>query len=127
MRYGLRSLSQAHEQKRRRDSGQETEFAETRGLERTAKAFDDASRARLRDAHIAALPALLKAELEEHEADAFEDMLRWLNGDGARARLSEKQRAWVHARLDQLEIDWVDPAERNRSVPRGAEVPVPEV
>lgn len=79
-----------------------------------------------RDADLAVLRALLAADLRDdgQEREAFEEMNEFL-GANLRASLSTKQRAWARDRAEQLELEWEpqkDPAERNKDVPRGAEV-----
>lgn len=76
---------------------------------------------RTRELHL--LRGLLAVEaLAEAEREAFEGMLEWLAG-AERGHLSRKQREWVDAAAERHEVDdGADPAERNRNVPRGAEV-----
>ena len=64
---------------------------------------------------------LKKDELGENEREAFDDMLVKLDGAERRA-LSLAQRAWATSRADALGIGVLDPAERNKNVPRGREV-----
>lgn len=52
---------------------------------------------------------------------AFADMLEALLG-GRYPELTEKQRAWATAEAERCGVEWQDPAERNRDVPRGREV-----
>jgi hypothetical protein len=87
---------------------------------------DDLAERRSRDLH--ALRALLMSDrLREDEAESFDDMLTRL--ERGRFPLTEKQRAWVLSRCEELGVD-PDPRsheERNRDVPRGREVATPPV
>jgi len=61
--------------------------------------------------------------LSESEHEAFEDMLTRLESDPRdQLELSEKQRAWVYRRADELDVIVESPAERNKDVPKGREV-----
>lgn len=58
--------------------------------------------------------------LNPNEYDSFTDMLDRL--EHGQRELTAKQREWAERRCDELGVDWEDPAERNKNVPRGREV-----
>lgn len=55
------------------------------------------------------------------ELEAFSGMLADLVA-GRREMLTKKQREWAVAAAERREVEWGDPAARNRAVPRGREV-----
>lgn len=62
--------------------------------------------------------------LATNEVEAFADMQRRLEDEGQKV-LTEKQRAWVARRFEELGLE--DPAVLNARVPRGREVEAPAV
>ena len=92
------------------------------------RAWEIAERATRRETEIGMLDALLACpELGIAEGDAFTNMHRWLVQAGSPATLTPRQRRWVADRFAAFDLSMVTPAERNGSVPRGREVPVPAV
>ena len=75
-----------------------------------------------------ALRGLLESEsLTEPEAVAFENMLADITGATPFRQLTARQREWAMARCDALGVVVIDPAIRNKDVPRGREVPTPAI
>lgn len=65
-------------------------------------------------------------DLTDCEQDAFDEMLERL-AKGQRRELTERQREWAERVADRVGVSVVDPAERNANVPRGRDVPSPDV
>jgi hypothetical protein len=77
-----------------------------------------------RELHLETLRELLAcSELNEIERAVFADMLSCL--EEGQYQLTFLQARWAQERHEELLLG--DPAKRNANVPRGKEVPVPEV
>ena len=81
-----------------------------------------------RDRELELLGALTACDrLSSKEREAFMGMLLWL-ADEPRGHLSRRQREWAEECAVKYELDEAgDPAIRNRDVPRGKPVELPEV
>ena len=76
-----------------------------------------------RDNDLRALRGLLETEeLSDVERAAFDSMLADITGGTRYRQLTINQREWAMRRCDDLGIVVIDPAERNKDVPRGREV-----
>lgn len=81
-----------------------------------------------RETDLRALRGLLASEsLTGKERAAFESMELDITGLTRFRQLTKNQREWVLARCDELAIVVIDPAVRNKDVPRGREVETPAI